>query len=242
MATATSIEWTDASWNPVTGCTKISPGCKHCYAERMALRLRAMGQANYACGFDLTLQEQALDVPLRWRKPRRIFVNCSLLLQAVGRRAQGPGRAAARRPHLGRDAAEPSAASTSPARRFRGTAGQGARGRSAALSAASKEVLVMGTSPSICIEDELVIPAGIEDIEAFRQWVFSAAFPERGWIDYLHGTMHLHEGSYHEAPPDADGFRPSAVLGLRVRLRREPGPVPETLRFFVDERPAEAAP
>lgn len=51
-----SIEWTDATWNPVTGCTKISPGCKHCYAERMAKRLKAMGQRNYANGFELTLQ------------------------------------------------------------------------------------------------------------------------------------------------------------------------------------------
>ncbi len=70
-----SIEWTDATWNPVTGCTKVSPGCKHCYAERMAKRLRAMGQANYANGFDLTLQEHMLDIPRRWRKPRFVFVN-----------------------------------------------------------------------------------------------------------------------------------------------------------------------
>ena len=69
------IEWTSASWNPVTGCTKISPGCKHCYAERMAQRLQAMGQANYANGFNLTLQRQALELPLRWRKPQVIFVN-----------------------------------------------------------------------------------------------------------------------------------------------------------------------
>jgi protein gp37 len=73
--TATSIEWTEATWNPLTGCTKISPGCNHCYAERMALRLRAMGQANYANGFDLTLHEHMLEVPLRWKKPRFIFVN-----------------------------------------------------------------------------------------------------------------------------------------------------------------------
>jgi protein gp37 len=51
MATNSAIEWTESTWNPVTGCTKISPGCKHCYAERMALRLQAMGQANYAHGF-----------------------------------------------------------------------------------------------------------------------------------------------------------------------------------------------
>lgn len=70
-----TIEWTNATWNPVTGCTKTSPGCKHCYAERMAKRLRAMGQANYARGFQLTLQEHMLDIPLRWRKPRLVFVN-----------------------------------------------------------------------------------------------------------------------------------------------------------------------
>ncbi|MCI0387951.1 MAG: phage Gp37/Gp68 family protein [Acidobacteria bacterium] len=63
------------TWNPLTGCTKISPGCKNCYAERLALRLQAMGQANYANGFRLTLQEQAIDLPLRWKKPRTVFVN-----------------------------------------------------------------------------------------------------------------------------------------------------------------------
>ena len=61
MATNSPIEWTDATWNPVTGCDKISPGCKHCYAERLAIRLKAMGQANYVNGFNLTLQEQALE-------------------------------------------------------------------------------------------------------------------------------------------------------------------------------------
>lgn len=75
MAANSSIEWTESTWNPVTGCTKISPGCKHCYAERMAHRLQAMGQANYAHGFDLTLQPHALDLPLRWKKPQTIFVN-----------------------------------------------------------------------------------------------------------------------------------------------------------------------
>jgi len=75
MAQATSIEWTEATWNPVTGCTKISPGCKHCYAERMAKRLQAMGQPRYADGFRVTLQPDLVDQPLRWRKPRRIFVN-----------------------------------------------------------------------------------------------------------------------------------------------------------------------
>lgn len=75
MASSSPIEWTQATWNPVTGCDKVSPGCAHCYAERMAKRLQAMGQANYTRGFDVTLQEHMLDVPLRWRKPRRIFVN-----------------------------------------------------------------------------------------------------------------------------------------------------------------------
>ncbi len=75
MATNSSIEWTESTWNPLTGCTKISPGCKHCYAERMALRLQAMGQPNYANGFDLTVHEKALGLPLRWKKPQTIFVN-----------------------------------------------------------------------------------------------------------------------------------------------------------------------
>jgi protein gp37 len=75
MATSSPIEWTEATWNPVTGCDKVSPGCAHCYAERMAKRLQAMGQRNYTRGFELTLQERMLELPLRWRKPRRIFVN-----------------------------------------------------------------------------------------------------------------------------------------------------------------------
>jgi protein gp37 len=75
MAQGSSIEWTEATWNPVTGCTKISPGCKHCYAERMAERLQAMGQPNYKNGFGLTLQPQMLELPLRWRTPQTIFVN-----------------------------------------------------------------------------------------------------------------------------------------------------------------------
>jgi protein gp37 len=75
MAINSHIEWTDATWNPVTGCTKISPGCKHCYAERLANRLKAMGQANYRNGFEVTLQPQMLELPLRWKTPRRIFVN-----------------------------------------------------------------------------------------------------------------------------------------------------------------------
>ncbi|HUR20850.1 MAG TPA: phage Gp37/Gp68 family protein [Vicinamibacterales bacterium] len=75
MATNSSIEWTEATWNPVTGCDKVSPGCAHCYAERMARRLHGMGQANYRNGFQLTLQPHMLEAPLRWKKPRRIFVN-----------------------------------------------------------------------------------------------------------------------------------------------------------------------
>lgn len=75
MANGSTIEWTESTWNPVTGCSKISPGCKHCYAERMAIRLRAMGQPNYVRGFELTLQEHMLELPLRWTKPQAIFVN-----------------------------------------------------------------------------------------------------------------------------------------------------------------------
>lgn len=75
MALSSPIEWTESTWNPVTGCTKISPGCKNCYAKRMAERLRLMGQPNYKKGFELTLQPQALELPLRWKKPQRVFVN-----------------------------------------------------------------------------------------------------------------------------------------------------------------------
>jgi protein gp37 len=69
------IEWTESTWNPVTGCTKVSPGCKNCYAERMAKRLQAMGQANYVNGFRVTLHEHMLSRPLEWKKPQMIFVN-----------------------------------------------------------------------------------------------------------------------------------------------------------------------
>jgi len=75
MAQGSAIEWTESTWNPVTGCTKVSPGCKNCYAKRMAERLQAMGQANYRNGFRLTLQSQMLELPLRWTKPQTIFVN-----------------------------------------------------------------------------------------------------------------------------------------------------------------------
>lgn len=69
------IEWTQMTWNPVTGCTKVSQGCKHCYAERMAKRLEAMGNPRYANGFNVTLHPDLLELPLRWKQPRIIFVN-----------------------------------------------------------------------------------------------------------------------------------------------------------------------
>ncbi|MBA3404982.1 MAG: phage Gp37/Gp68 family protein [Gemmatimonadaceae bacterium] len=75
MAQGSDIEWTESTWNPVTGCNKISPGCKHCYAERMAERLHAMGQPNYRNGFRLTLQPNMLELPLQWKRPQTIFVN-----------------------------------------------------------------------------------------------------------------------------------------------------------------------
>lgn len=75
MADNSTIEWTEATWNPVTGCTKISPGCDNCYAERMSRRLHAMGNPSYRNGFDLTLQPQILDRPLEWKKSKVIFVN-----------------------------------------------------------------------------------------------------------------------------------------------------------------------
>ena len=75
MGTHSAIEWTGSTWNPITGCTKISPGCKNCYAERMAERLKATGQPNYVNGFKLTLHPHALELPLSWKKPQRIFVN-----------------------------------------------------------------------------------------------------------------------------------------------------------------------
>jgi protein gp37 len=75
MAQNSKIEWTESTWNPVTGCTKISIGCKNCYAERMALRLKAAGQPNYRNGFRVTTHPHVLPVPLSWRQPRIIFVN-----------------------------------------------------------------------------------------------------------------------------------------------------------------------
>jgi protein gp37 len=75
MAARSNIEWTEMTWNPVTGCIKISQGCKNCYAARMANRLQAMGSQRYAGGFAPTLHEDLIDQPLRWKKPRTVFVN-----------------------------------------------------------------------------------------------------------------------------------------------------------------------
>ncbi len=75
MSVKSPIEWTESTWNPVTGCTKISAGCKNCCAEKLAYRLKAMGQRNYVDGFKLTLQPHMLDLPLKWKKPQTIFVN-----------------------------------------------------------------------------------------------------------------------------------------------------------------------
>lgn len=75
MAGNSSIEWTEITWNPITGCNKVSDGCKHCYAERMAKRLLAMGNPRYKNGFNVTLHPDLLDVPKKWIKPRKIFVN-----------------------------------------------------------------------------------------------------------------------------------------------------------------------
>ena len=75
MAQKSSIEWTESTWNPVTGCTKISPGCKNCYAERMTKRLTAMGQPNYRNGFNLTTHDHVVNLPKTWKKSQTIFVN-----------------------------------------------------------------------------------------------------------------------------------------------------------------------
>ncbi len=75
MGDNSTIEWTDASWNPVTGCSKVSPGCQRCYAERLSLRLQKMGVAKYEKGFELAVHKDDFLLPLRWRRPRRIFVN-----------------------------------------------------------------------------------------------------------------------------------------------------------------------
>jgi len=75
MSQNSKIEWTNTTWNPVTGCTKISSGCSNCYAKRMSERLKAMGQPNYKNGFKVTLQPHMLNRPLEWKKPRMIFAN-----------------------------------------------------------------------------------------------------------------------------------------------------------------------
>ncbi len=75
MALHSTIEWTDATWNPVTGCNQVSPGCDHCYALAFAERFRGVPNHPYEQGFDLRLWPERLELPLRWKKPRRIFVN-----------------------------------------------------------------------------------------------------------------------------------------------------------------------
>ncbi|SEO10557.1 DUF5131 family protein [Paenibacillus sp. OK076] len=75
MASSSHIEWTEATWNPVTGCTKVSEGCRNCYALAMARRLEAMGNPRYLNGFNVTLHHDLIEVPLKWKKPRKIFVN-----------------------------------------------------------------------------------------------------------------------------------------------------------------------
>ncbi|MCX4232098.1 DUF5131 family protein [Streptomyces ortus] len=75
MSDTTTIEWTDSTWNPVTGCTKVTPGCDNCYAETFAERFRGTPGHHFENGFDLTLRPNALIMPLRWKKPRKVFVN-----------------------------------------------------------------------------------------------------------------------------------------------------------------------
>jgi len=75
VASTSKIEWTETTWNPVTGCSKTSAGCLNCYAERMAHRLKAMGNPNYRNGFDVTLHPHLVEAPLEWRSPRLVFVN-----------------------------------------------------------------------------------------------------------------------------------------------------------------------
>lgn len=75
MGTSSTIEWTEVTWNPVTGCSKVSDGCKHCYAERMAKRLHAMGVEKYQNGFSVSVHPSSLREPLVWKRPRLVFVN-----------------------------------------------------------------------------------------------------------------------------------------------------------------------
>src|SRR5512142_962527 len=86
MALGSAIEWTESTWNPVTGCTKISAGCANCYAERLARRLKAMGHPNYMHGFHPTVHENALSFPLACKRPRMVFVNSmsDLFHESVG--------------------------------------------------------------------------------------------------------------------------------------------------------------
>ncbi len=75
MSEKSKIEWTESTWNPVTGCDRVSNGCDNCYAERMAVRLQAMGNPRYKNGFRLTMHEDLFEMPLRWKEPKMIFVN-----------------------------------------------------------------------------------------------------------------------------------------------------------------------
>lgn len=75
MAASSKIEWTENTWNPVTGCSKVSEGCSNCYAYTMATRLQRMGNEKYSNGFELTLHERCLEEPFKWKKPSLIFVN-----------------------------------------------------------------------------------------------------------------------------------------------------------------------
>src|SRR5213596_61396 len=75
MSATSTIEWTDATWNPIRGCTKVSPGCKHCYAETFAERFRGVPGHPFEFGFDLRLVPEKIEEPLKWRSPKRIFVN-----------------------------------------------------------------------------------------------------------------------------------------------------------------------
>jgi len=75
MSNITSIEWTDATWNPITGCNPCSIGCDNCYAERLAKRLKAMGNPRYTQGFNVVCHDDLVDLPLKWKKPKMLFVN-----------------------------------------------------------------------------------------------------------------------------------------------------------------------
>lgn len=75
MSGKTKIEWTESSWNPITGCSPVSAGCAHCYAARFAKRLKAMGNPRYTNGFNVTIHEDLLTAPLSWKKPQMVFVN-----------------------------------------------------------------------------------------------------------------------------------------------------------------------